>query len=99
MLYQSQQGLQEGSREVYDSKGFLQEAGVPRFSMCFNYNEDGVLRLGGPEPKLTLGSVGKSHWGLDFRGFCSEASKKPGQETACGVIPDSGSTLMMGPKA
>mmetsp|Transcript_133052 Transcript_133052/g.332090 ORF Transcript_133052/g.332090 Transcript_133052/m.332090 type:complete len:529 (-) Transcript_133052:58-1644(-) len=129
MLYQSQQDAQAGAHEFYDPKGFLEEAGVPRFSMCFNYNQDGVLRLGGPEPKLTLGSVGKAHWGLDFRGisvvasesvamlstpadpptaaveavevrsgFCSEASKKPGQVTACGVIPDSGSTLMMGPK-
>jgi len=132
MLYQSQQDSQEGTRQYYDSKGFLEEAGVPRFSMCFNYNQDGVLRLGGGEPKVSLGSVGKAHWGLDFRGisvvpaqpvallasssssspsssspkpskevrsgFCSEASKPAEQQTACGVIPDSGSTLMMGPK-
>jgi len=123
--------------KVYQSRGFLQAAGVPRFSMCFNYEGNGVLRLGGPEEKLELGSVGKVHWGLDFRGitvlpaaaaapssstpsllaasrlaegapvvaetgvrtsFCDASKMAPGQETPCGAIPDSGTTLFMGPK-
>jgi len=136
-LLQSQQGIQaahdsigEATPHTYHSKGFLQTAGVSRFSMCFNYNQDGVLRLGGGEPKLSLGSVGHAHWGLDFRGisikpsrtaslltsssassghsmhshsvqssFCDAASMAPGQQTPCGAIPDSGTTLMMGPQS
>jgi len=134
-LFQSDEGLQgtqqsaeEAARFKYHSKGFLKTAGVSRFSMCFNYNEDGVLRLGGPEARMTLGSVGHAHWGLEFRGisiipsqpasllssssaasvvsspahsvqasFCDAGSMAPGQQTPCGAIPDSGTTLMMGP--
>mmetsp|Transcript_63646 Transcript_63646/g.163847 ORF Transcript_63646/g.163847 Transcript_63646/m.163847 type:complete len:317 (+) Transcript_63646:2-952(+) len=47
------------------------------------------------------------HWGLDFRGvsignetapvaFCDPSQKDPKQATACGAIPDSGTTVMMG---
>jgi len=115
---------------LVSSKGFLQTAGIPRFSMCFNGGgEDGVLRMGPEKPSLQLGSVGQVHWGLDFRGisvvaakapaasasflatspeaagagaelranFCDPTKLEPGQETACGAIPDSGTTLMMGP--
>mmetsp|Transcript_117845 Transcript_117845/g.375683 ORF Transcript_117845/g.375683 Transcript_117845/m.375683 type:complete len:527 (+) Transcript_117845:61-1641(+) len=115
---------------LVSSKGFLQTAGIPRFSMCFNGGgQDGVLRLGPEKPSLQLGSVGQVHWGLDFRGisvvaanasaasasflatspeaagagaerranFCDPTKLEPGQETACGAIPDSGTTLLMGP--
>jgi len=88
--------------------GFLQTAGITRFSMCFNEGEDGVLRLGVPEDPAALGSIGEAHWGLDFRGisvgdfsapvqFCTDDSMKPGQATPCGAIPDSGTTVMMAP--
>lgn len=107
---------------VYESRGFLQSAGVPRFSLCFNSGEDGVLRLGQPRASLVLGSIGQVHWGLDFRGisltpsggvpvqssntftspssrlsFCDREGMKEGQVTACGAIPDSGTTVIMGP--
>mmetsp|Transcript_16272 Transcript_16272/g.35244 ORF Transcript_16272/g.35244 Transcript_16272/m.35244 type:complete len:538 (-) Transcript_16272:81-1694(-) len=119
--------------ESFDT-GFLQTAGIERFSMCFNEaGKDGLLRLGQPKPNLVLGSVGKVHWGLDFRGitvvpaqktalaqgvshretstkslslkavasvkssFCNMSSMKPGQETPCGIIPDSGTTFIMAP--
>merc|ERR1719350_2442657 len=55
--------------EVFNPQGFLQSAGVSRFSMCFTNGADGVLRLGIPPPEKQLGSVGQSHWGLDFRGM------------------------------
>lgn len=88
---------------------FFQVAQVDRFSLCFNYNADGVLALNTPEQPQWLGSVGEMHWGLDFQGisvgdesspafFCLPQDKKPGQQTACGIIPDSGTTLIMGPK-
>jgi len=86
---------------------FLELANDPRFSMCFNYNSDGVLSLNTPIRDRAMNSVGKMHWALDFRGisvggeaqpvmFCSPAEKEPGMETACGIIPDSGTTLILG---
>merc|ERR1712224_49766 len=81
-----------------------------RFSMCFNdKGKEGALHLGTPKVKDALTSVGTVHWGLDFQGItigekslplkiCSPKSKKKGQVTACGAIPDSGTTLFMGPQ-
>jgi len=100
------------AKEIMDQPeimGFLEATGTDRFSMCFNYEGDGVLGLNTAEPAQTMGSVGQEHWGLDFRGisvgdkeqavtFCDPATKKPNQETACGIIPDSGTTLIMGPE-
>eukprot|EP00927_Polykrikos_kofoidii_P086593 TRINITY_DN9748_c0_g2_i1.p1 TRINITY_DN9748_c0_g2~~TRINITY_DN9748_c0_g2_i1.p1 ORF type:complete len:688 (-),score=54.17 TRINITY_DN9748_c0_g2_i1:50-2113(-) len=90
-------------------KGFLQEAGVDRFSMCFNDGADGVLRLHSPKPHHSLQSIGKRHWGLDFRGISVETDhadkalfchhkRRTYQDSVCGAIPDSGTTVMTGPK-
>jgi len=76
--------------------------------MCFNGGADGVLRLGTPAVPGALGSIGEFHWGLDLQGVsvgnssvpvqvCSPASMRAGQQTACGAIPDSGTTLIMAP--
>jgi hypothetical protein len=98
-------------------RGFLEEAGIPRFSMCFNDGDggSGALRLGTPKIPEALGSIGQFHWGVDFRGIsigkegssdkselttlkiCDKDSPDKGDKTACGGIPDSGTTLMMGP--
>jgi len=91
------------------TSSFLEQAGIGRFSMCFNQGSEGVLGLGGPPKENALRSVGMYHWGLDFRGvsvggktqklqFCSPEDMRPGQETPCGMIPDSGTTLLMGPE-
>merc|ERR1719329_1183099 len=41
--------------EVYDNTGFLESAGVSRFSMCFNDDgTDGALRLNPPAAARTL---------------------------------------------
>jgi len=95
-------------------KGFLEQAGVGQFSMCFNDGADGVLRIG-EEPKhdkKSLGGMGTQHWGVDFRGvtvghaetkethkpiFCSAVNMSKDQKSPCGAIPDSGTTVMMGP--
>lgn len=90
-------------------KTFLGEAKISRFSMCFNYQSDGVLSLNTAQRTGAMGSVGKLHWGLDFQGisvggldmpvkFCSPKDKSKSQESSCGIIPDSGTTVMMGPK-
>eukprot|EP00435_Cladocopium_sp_Y103_P022174 s1004_g5.t1 len=87
--------------------GFMKLAGIERFSMCFNDEGPGVLGFNEPRMKESLQSVGSVHWGLDFRGitvgenaeplsFCQE--KKPDMDTACGLIPDSGTTLITGPQ-
>ncbi|CAJ1416566.1 unnamed protein product [Effrenium voratum] len=89
--------------------GFFEAARVQRFSMCFNRMEDGVLGVHTPQQPTMLKSVGKVHWGLDFRGitvgknlaikaaFCDASQKPAGMETVCGLIPDSGTTLITGP--
>jgi len=89
--------------------GLLEQAGISRFSMCFNDGASGVLNLDIPPMKESFGSVGKFHWGLDFRGisigketvpltFCSSENMTTEQETPCGAIPDSGTTVIMAPK-
>jgi len=90
--------------------GFLEQAGVNRFSMCFNDQSSGVLRLGLPNLLDGHGSVGSEHWGVGFHGIsvgtsllplrmCSTADMESGQETPCGAIPDSGTTMITGPRA
>ncbi|CAK0789149.1 unnamed protein product [Prorocentrum cordatum] len=48
--------------------GFLEQAGIGRFSMCFNDGSDGVLRIGEPPLQQSHGGMGTEHWGVDFRG-------------------------------
>jgi hypothetical protein len=91
--------------------GFMEQAEVEHFSMCFNEKSDGVLRFGDApthHENNALNSIGKAHWGLGLGGLsigsetatladiCSE--KIEGAETPCGAIPDSGSTVLMAPK-
>jgi len=97
--------------EHFQPLGFDYASKLTGFSMCFNdMGEDGALHLGIPTSEHSLLSVGREHWGLDFRGvsvsddsddapvkFCTPAEKKEGQNTACGAIPDSGTTLFMAP--
>lgn len=99
-----------GTMSAFTVPGFFDSAHVQRFSMCFNHQADGVLGVNTPEHSNRMSSVGKLHWGLDFQGvsigkqkmkvgFCDPSSKKPGMETACGIIPDSGTTLIAGSEA
>lgn len=81
--------------------------------MCFNdMGADGALHLDVPKAENSLLSIGKEHWGVDFRGisvgddsesasvkFCGPEDKTEGARTACGAIPDSGTTLFMAPMA
>jgi len=107
---QSEEAEERPAKQIYRTKSFLQAAGITRFSMCFNdRGKQGALNLGIPKAKDALTSIGTVHWGLDFQGItigekkvpvkvCSPESKKEGQISACGAIPDSGTTLFMGPQ-
>lgn len=88
--------------------GFLRQANVERFSVCFNDGTSpGILRLRTERQVAALPSVGTLHWGLNFRGlsvgsvhapalFCGDDDVSAGKE--CGAIPDSGTTVMLGPE-
>jgi len=94
----------------YAPKLFLEQAHASRYSICFNdAGKPGALRLDLPAFKNPLPAVGTFHWGLGLYGIsvgssqapslaCHASDMKPGQQTPCGAIPDSGTTLMMGPK-
>jgi len=98
----------------YKGKLFMEQSQVTRFSMCFNDGEDsGALRLGVPPFKAPLSNVGTNHWGLNFQGLavgahgdpapsekilCGAETMKPGMESPCGIIPDSGTTTIRVPK-
>lgn len=98
--------------KAHQPKGFLQQANISRFSLCFNDGADGVLRLNSPKAADTHESVGRKHWALDFHGvsvgsgnesvaleFCdaSKANLSEGQRAPCAAIPDSGTTAIMAP--
>lgn len=93
--------------DVDEPSGFLEQAHVSRFSICFNDGGNGVLRLEHAPMPHEFAAVGKAHWALELGGIsvgkasrhlslCS--NRLEGQETACAAIPDSGTTMMMGPK-
>jgi hypothetical protein len=87
-------------------------AKVPRYTLCLSKpgGENGggnfvVNTDTFPEP---FEQIGTQHWGLGLEGIsagdlsapvaiCDPATKVDGQDTACGFIPDSGTTLIMGP--
>lgn len=90
---------------------FMEKSKSTKYALCFNEDKKpGALRVGLqalPNPMTNMGEV---HWGLDLQGisvgkanipalFCTPDSKKEGMKSACGAIPDSGTTLLMGPPA
>mmetsp|Transcript_57426 Transcript_57426/g.101925 ORF Transcript_57426/g.101925 Transcript_57426/m.101925 type:complete len:491 (+) Transcript_57426:93-1565(+) len=102
-------GLGVPTTSEHIPKNWLLEAGQQRFSMCLNSFEtdSGVLRMNPSPQPVALANIGKLHWGLDFRGIsvgaasnpvavCDPANKDQGMVTACGIIPDSGTTLILG---
>jgi len=97
----------------YKEKLILEQANVARFSICFSDAErPGAMRFGLPPFQSPLRNIGKLHWGLGFHGlavgsqggppsemiFCGPGAMKPGMDTPCGIIPDSGTTFIRGPK-
>jgi len=100
-------------REAYDEKLLLVEAKVDRFSMCFrDGNQSGAMRLGLPPFEGSLQNIGTFHWGLNLQGisvgeqgtpdfaetlFCSPKTMTQDMVSPCGIIPDSGTTVITGP--
>jgi len=94
-----------------DEPLFMERAKIDRYSMCYNDGgANGVLRMNVSKLKNPLGNIGKLHWGLDLQGmsvgnetssgsvlFCGKDEKKKGMISACGAIPDSGTTMIAGP--
>eukprot|EP00927_Polykrikos_kofoidii_P018013 TRINITY_DN18274_c0_g1_i1.p1 TRINITY_DN18274_c0_g1~~TRINITY_DN18274_c0_g1_i1.p1 ORF type:complete len:783 (-),score=120.24 TRINITY_DN18274_c0_g1_i1:199-2247(-) len=60
--------------------GFLEKAGVGAFMICFNDASDGAMRFQSGPSSSSLGSVGRMHWALDFRGV-SIASSTSAEQT------------------
>lgn len=101
--------------EIMPSKLFLESAGIERFSMCFRDEGDsGAIRMNVPQFSEPIQNIGTYHWGIDLRGvsvgpvgqeapseivFCGEDTMKKGMESPCGIIPDSGTTQILGPEA
>lgn len=90
--------------------GFLEQAGLPSFSICFA-EEGGALRFNPQSTATAIDSVGHLHWGVSFEGvsigssagasdklaFCQRENMAQGMQTPCGAIVDSGTTLITGP--
>ena len=98
---------------AYNEKLFLELAAVDRFSMCFQDAErPGALRFHVPPLQRPIQQIGKLHWGIGFQGlsighrggpadadvlFCGPETMKGAMTSPCGIIPDSGTTLINGP--
>mmetsp|Transcript_114785 Transcript_114785/g.335669 ORF Transcript_114785/g.335669 Transcript_114785/m.335669 type:complete len:489 (+) Transcript_114785:59-1525(+) len=84
----------------FEPYGFLEAAGISRFSICLNRGKSGVMRLGTPPFEKKLGSIGRAHWGLRFDGVSvgdwhlGDICDSPG---SCAALPDSGTTLITAP--
>eukprot|EP00971_Amphidinium_carterae_P013451 265086-Amphidinium_carterae.1 len=95
--------------ELVPEKLFMQAAGVPRYSVCFNGGGiPGALKTGMPPFQKTLTSTGVYHWGVGMTGLragsstsnvvaCASDMEGAGTQTPCGIIPDSGTTQILGP--
>lgn len=92
-----------------DIPAFMDQSGSSKYALCFNeHPKPGALRVGLQKLPNPMTNIGTVHWGLDLQGFsvggekmpalfCTPDSKKKGMNSACGAIPDSGTTLLMGP--
>mmetsp|Transcript_70326 Transcript_70326/g.139422 ORF Transcript_70326/g.139422 Transcript_70326/m.139422 type:complete len:529 (+) Transcript_70326:69-1655(+) len=106
---------EDAPKKQFESKLFLKNAKVQRFSMCFrDQNLTGALRLNPAPLQEPIKNIGTLHWGMDFQGmsigqrgeqapaetiFCGPETQRPGMDTPCGIIPDSGTTQILGPQA
>ena len=97
----------------YDYKLFFEMAKVDRFTMCFqDADRPGAMRVNVPPFSRPIAQIGELHWGISFQGmsigprngltdgsilFCGPDTMTAGMTSPCGIIPDSGTTLITGP--
>ena len=109
----SSQSYQAMSQSVDNKELFLRAAHISRFSLCFlDSGKPGALRLGVAPFERPIPQIGQEHWGISFVGmsvgrrhqaapsqmiFCGQDQKSAGMKSPCGIIPDSGTTLITGP--
>lgn len=91
------------------TKTFVQMAGINTYSVCLQpAPSKGVLRFGSAPDTNKVKNIGVEHWSGALEGmsvgnasapilFCSPDDMLPPQTTPCSFIPDSGTTLMLGP--
>mmetsp|Transcript_60200 Transcript_60200/g.105515 ORF Transcript_60200/g.105515 Transcript_60200/m.105515 type:complete len:547 (-) Transcript_60200:52-1692(-) len=88
--------------------GFAEKAGVQRVAICLKNEAPGVMNFQPPPAALSHGSVGRLHWGLDFRGvsvgnasvpvaFCTDQEIGGTRTSPCGAMVDTGSTSIRAP--
>lgn len=73
-------GKHSKRRSHYTPPRFLAEAGVSRFSICFNNDAGGALRFGTEDTldmHRKLGSFGQKHWGVSLDGVYVGKTKVP----------------------
>merc|ERR1719162_2681987 len=76
--------LLDGAGLGHHIPGFLEQAGIHRFSICFNDGlSPGVLRLGVDSVRAPHTSVGKDHWALDLRGISAGSHPDESQALFC----------------
>ena len=109
----SRSSFEHSSRKAeLPSKLFLETAQVDRFSVCFQDSKPGALRFQVPFFSDPIPQIGQAHWGLSFVGLsigprhqpapshfilCDPHDMTQGMKNPCGIIPDSGTTLITGP--
>jgi len=78
---------------------FLGEGNIQTFSICVPMDDQGnvgtgALRFGVPPQPDAMQSEGHAHWTIDLRGVSVNGGNPIGSGK---VVPDSGTTLLMGP--
>lgn len=98
----------EKNLSAVEIHGFAEKAGVQRMAICLKNQAPGVMNFQPAPAALVHGSVGRVHWGLDFRGisvgnvslpveFCTDQEVVGNKTTPCGAMVDTGSTSLRAP--
>lgn len=93
-------------RPIPEAPGFMKDAGLSHFTMCFD-DAYGFLNIEGPEPLSTLSTISDEYWAVGLQKvtigefqlqICSESENGRTNSTPCAAIPDSGTTFIMAPQ-
>lgn len=103
------EGILGLGRPLPEQPGFMKDAGVSAFSVCFT-EDAGFLRIDVPKTSKQLTTISDEHWAVGLHSvtignssqavslqICLADDQKKGDVAACAAIPDSGTTVMMVP--